>query len=164
MDEATRFILEQLSKRLKNTDILKFISEFENMNKRTEQIYYNTESIKNDTHNIINKLEHIGDSILDNKRSIRAIDEKLFLINKDLDEIQVNIDSEEFETYYDLCQSLYLEWDQMEELTRKLIPIGEYLYTTLQKCKSKDYSPVIIEFCRALENEFLIKLLDLCSK
>jgi len=54
-------------------------------------------------------------------------------------------------------------------LTRKFIPIAEYLFSKLQKCKCTDYSPVIIELCRAIENELLLKLfkkytLDLINK
>ncbi|MGG7195613.1 hypothetical protein ACQPUI_02650 [Clostridium butyricum] len=165
MNESTSFILEQFSNVLKNVDILEFMSEFKNMSETINKISEDTECLKNDSDHIKNKLDNILDkiselnkSISECKQLVRDTDEKIFFISKELDKIGENIDGQELEFYYDLCQSLYLDWDQMEELSRRLIPIGEYLYTKLQKCKCTDYSPVIIEFCRALENELLIKL------
>ena len=66
--------------------------------------------------------------------------------------------TEELEDYYVLCQSLYNNWDELDELTRRLIPVAEYLFSKLQKYNKPDYSPVILELCRALENEFLLKI------
>lgn len=62
------------------------------------------------------------------------------------------------EDYYALAQSLYSNWDELDSLTKQFIPIAEFLYSKLQKYDKPDYSPVILELCRAIENEFLLKI------
>lgn len=56
-----------------------------------------------------------------------------------------------------------------DRITRKFIPSEEYLYSKLQKYDKPDYSTVILELCRAIKNEFLLKIfrkytLDLIEK
>lgn len=86
------------------------------------------------------------------------LEQKITLMVSKLTHIEKSIESEELEDYYGLCQSLYNNWDQFDDLTRKFIPISEYLFSKLQKYNKPDYSPVIIELCRAIENEFLLKI------
>ena len=69
-----------------------------------------------------------------------------------------SISDEEIKDYCVLAESLYANWDSLDDLTRKFIPLAEYLYSQLQKIDDADFSPVIIELCRAIENEFLLKV------
>lgn len=49
-------------------------------------------------------------------------------------------------------------WDLLDSASQAFLPQAELLYEHITKTDSKDYSPFIIQYCRALENELLIKL------
>lgn len=49
-------------------------------------------------------------------------------------------------------------WDQLDSASKAFLPQAELLYEHIAKTDSKDYSPFIIQYCRALENELLKKL------
>ena len=94
----------------------------------------------------------------DFKSEQRDLEEKIKLMIIKLNNIEKSIPDEEIADYRELAKSLYINWDSLDELTRKFIPLAEYLYSKLQKYDMADYSPVILELCRAIENEFLLKI------
>ena len=171
MDEKTAFSQEMfirviMNKVNDNNDILNLLLQSAEF---TEQgigrISNDVETIKSNTDQInvkldvmlekINALEH---AFSDLKEETREVDQKIILMSSKLDRIEKSINEEDFEDYYVLCQSMYNNWDALEELTRKLIPVAEYLFSSLQRYNKPDYSPVILELCRAIENEFLLKI------
>jgi hypothetical protein len=105
--------------------------------------------------------KHLADLLIsfdDLKTEMRGFDEKIILMNMKLGRIEQNIDAEDLEDYYLMSQSNFCNWDMLDELTRKFIPVAEFLFSKLQKLNGADYSPVILELCRAIENEFLLKV------
>ena len=58
------------------------------------------------------------------------------------------------------CVSKWLVsgWDDLHENSKTYLPQAELLYETIEKSKGQDFSPFIIQYCRALENELLRKL------
>lgn len=121
-------------------------------------IIQRTRSIDAKVDTILNKLTVIESEFKDIKSQIRGVEEKISLMTSKLARLENSISDEEIEDYRILAESLYSEWDSLDELTRKFIPLAEYLYSQLQKIDGADYAPVIIELCRALENEFLLKV------
>jgi hypothetical protein len=107
---------------------------------------------------MIEKIDNLERAFMDLKDETREIDQKIILMSSKLDRIEKKIDEEELEDYYVLCKSLYSKWDSLEDLTKRLIPVAEYLFSSLQRYDKPDYSPVILELCRAIENEFLLKI------
>lgn len=92
------------------------------------------------------------------KKENRDIEQKIYLMNSKLTKLEQRVPSDEFEAYSSMAQRQYDNWDALEPLTKRFIPLAEYLYSQLQKLEDPDYSPVIIELCRAIENEFLLKI------
>lgn len=107
---------------------------------------------------VLEKLTALEAGFTDLKNEKRDVEEKLTLMMSKLSKLDSAVESEEIEDYYALSQSLYSNWDELDSLTRKFIPLAEYLYSKLQKYDKPDYSPVILELCRAIENEFLLKI------
>lgn len=120
-----------------------------------DEVKYTTKEINKKMDVVIEKLE-IGFADLKNEN--RDIEQKITLMVSKLSKLDFSVMNEEIEDYYALAQSLYSNWDALDGLTRKFIPLAEYLYSKLQKYDKPDYSPVILELCRAIENEFLLKI------
>ncbi len=171
MDERVQFSQEMILKVLTNSvnenkDLLNLLLQSaEFTEERLGQINGNVESIKANTEQINDKLDAMMEKIdklegafLDLKNETREVEQKIILMSGKLDRIEKSIDEAELEDYYALCQSLYNNWDALEDLTRRLIPVAEYLFSSLQRYNKPDYSPVILELCRAIENEFLLKI------
>lgn len=142
-----------------NTDL------FSTLVQRLGNIEADVKIIKAETHEINQKVdvikqivESLENSFSELKAETRDIDQKILLMTSKLDKIEKSIPQEALEDYYGLCQSIYTNWDELEELTRKLIPVAEYLFSSLQKYQRPDYSPVILELCRSIETEFLFKI------
>lgn len=149
-----------------NTDLLQLlIQSADYQEKMLKGVKSDVTEIKTDTKEIntkldvvLEKLDKLEVSFKDLKQENRELEQKIILMTSKLSHVEESIDSEELEDYYGLCQSLYNRWDELDELTRKFIPVSEFLFSKLQKYSKTDYSPVIIELCRAIENEFLLKI------
>lgn len=49
-------------------------------------------------------------------------------------------------------------WDKLDSLSKEILPQAEYLFLELAVTENADYSPVILQYCRSLENEISKKL------
>lgn len=167
-----------LSKQNENSDILSILSlMMGDLEAGIKQANEGIAAVKNDTEQIgakldtvLEKLEGLEAAFSDLKNENRELEQKLTLMVSKLERVEKSIsDDVELEDYYGLCQSIYNNWEDLDPLTRRLIPVAEYLFSKLQKYDKPDYSPVILELCRAIENEFLLKIfrkytLDLISR
>lgn len=122
------------------------------------EIKKTTDDINSKMDVVLEKLTALESDFADLKNENREVEQKLTLMMSKLSKLDSSVESEELEDYYALSQSLYSNWDELDSLTRKFIPLAEYLYSKLQKYDKPDYSPVILELCRAIENEFLLKI------
>lgn len=144
--------------------------------KYQKAILLGLEGIQQTTDNIDSKIDIVLDKLssLENDFSVlkteqRDLEQKITLMISKLSKLENSITDEDIEDYRVLAESLYTNWDDLDSLTKRFIPLAEYLYSKLQKYESADYSPVILELCRAIENEFLLKIfrkytLDLISR
>lgn len=107
---------------------------------------------------VLEKLTKLENEFQELKSENRGLEEKIKLMTIKLSKIEETVQGEELEDYYALAQSLYTNWDELDQLTRRFLPLAEFLYSKLQKYDKPDYSPVILELCRAIENEFLLKI------
>lgn len=156
MNDENSFIIDLLGELMttndKNTGLLQLLM------KGQVHIVSNQERMEVKIDTIMEQMQTLLSSFQDIKSDVRNTDEKITLMNLKLDRLEKNIDITDLEDYYSFSQGLYNNWDELDELTRKFIPISEYLFSKLQKLHNPDYSPVIIELCRAIENEFLLKI------
>ena len=49
-------------------------------------------------------------------------------------------------------------WDKIEENTKTFMPGSEWLYENIKSSDFQDFSPFVLYYCRALENELLKKI------
>lgn len=132
-----------------------------------DEIKKTTNAINNKVDAILEKIGGLEQAFLDLKNENRDIEQKIVLMTSKLSKLEFNDD--DLDDYYAMSQSVYSNWEEFDSLTKQFIPLAEYLYSKLQKYEKTDYSPVILELCRAIENEFLIKIfrkytLDLVSR
>ena len=128
------------------------------------------EVITTDSNQTIHRVENKVDTIIETlsklqidfqelKHSELSDDEKLLLMSEKLKRVETSVEEQEFEEYYALCRSKYDEyWVEFDKLTQKFLPISEILFVKLKSIKEADYTPVVLELCKALENEWISKL------
>ncbi len=147
----------------------KYSSVFEIMGADISEIKEVTNETKHQTERIENKVDSLTDALKTFissfdafKKETRDVEEKLLLIASKLTEVENNIVSNDYELYTEICRRNYYGWEEYEELTKKFLPVSEILYSRLQDpaiaSNNVDFSPVVIELCRAIENEFLLKI------
>ena len=107
---------------------------------------------------ILEKMDKLQEDFSSIKNESRKTTEVLLRLSIKLDKMVDSISEEEFDEFYALAEHIYIYWENLDTLTKKFIPLSEFLFSNLQKYKNPDYSPVIIELCRAIENEFLTKI------
>ena len=125
---------------------------------RLLEIKQSTADIHSKLDTILDKLNAIENDFADLKSERRDLEQKLTLMISKLQKLEESIPDEDIDDYRELAKSLYTNWEALDALTKKFIPLAEYLYSKLQKYDRADYSPVILELCRAIENEFLLKI------
>ena len=125
---------------------------------RILDIQQSTSDIRSKLDTILEKLTSIEKDFADLKSERRDLEQKITLMISKLQKLEDSISDEDIESYRELAKSLYTNWESLDVLTKRFIPLAEYLYSKLQKYNKADYSPVILELCRAIENEFLLKI------
>lgn len=82
----------------------------------------------------------------------QEIDNKLDAIIKSVDQSTTNCESE--------IKKWLLNWEHLNEMTLNFLSSAEWLFSKLPKDDNTDFSPFIIQYCRAIENEILKKLFE----
>lgn len=158
MDVSKELLSEVLRKVLEDSqnDVLELLLE------QSEQLSYIQKKVDRIDENIEALMQTMTRLIADfsDLKSNSSDDEStLFMMKRKLNSIHSTFDSDdELEDYVAWSESEYVYWDKFDEMTRKFIPMSEFLFYKLQKCTEPDYSPMIVELCRAIENEFLKKV------
>jgi archaellum component FlaC len=94
------------------------------------------------------------------KKLPREIEEKISRLNKKLEELIINLHSEQkqIDTYIKDIRNWFDYYDLLELKSQKYLPEAEYILDQISKLDNPDYSPFILQYCRALENELLSKI------
>ncbi len=61
-------------------------------------------------------------------------------------------------SYIGTVRSWLTNWERLDAASQSFLPQAELLYESIGRAGGQDYSPFIIQYCRALENELLTKL------
>jgi len=90
----------------------------------------------------------------------REIEEKISRLNKKLDEqiSKLHFEQKHINTYIEEIKIWFEYYDLLEPKSQKYLPEAEYLFDQFGKLDNPDYSPFILQYCRALENELLSKI------
>lgn len=125
---------------------VKILEQQQATNAKLDQIVYVLASMRGDIGNI--------------KQSSRDDEEKLTRICAKLDTFTEasTADSRKIQEYIEVVQTWLDRWDALDALTQKFLPSAEQLYDLLENQPDADFSPFVIQYCRAFENEVLTKL------
>jgi hypothetical protein len=90
----------------------------------------------------------------------RDIDEKIIRLNENLDSKLDNLlkDQKQIDFYIAEIKRWFDFYDILEIKSQKYLPEAEYIFDHISKLENPDYSPFILQYCRALENELLKKI------
>ncbi len=90
----------------------------------------------------------------------REIEEKISRLNKKLEEQISNLhfEQKQIDTYIKEIKNWFDYYDLLETKSQKYLPEAEYIFDHISKLDNPDYSPFILQYCRALENELLSKI------
>jgi len=90
----------------------------------------------------------------------REIEEKISRLNKKLEEQISNLhfEQKQIDTYIKEIKNWFDYYDLLETKSQKYLPEAEYIFDHISKLNNPDYSPFILQYCRALENELLSKI------
>ena len=72
--------------------------------------------------------------------------------------IATSIAHQSVSSYIAVVCSWLTGWDHLEKASQSFLPQAEMLFEGISQSDADDYSPFIIQYCRALENEILNKL------
>lgn len=90
----------------------------------------------------------------------RSVEEKLSRMNEKLDEQLSHISKEQkqIDFYVREIKKWLEHYDLLENKSQKYLPEAEYILDKFSTLEDPDYSPFVIQYCRALENELLNKI------
>ncbi|TDQ33373.1 N-6 DNA methylase [Zeaxanthinibacter enoshimensis] len=130
------------------------------MYSRIEYIIANQSAINNKLDHLIEKIENLSIEFSRLKhlpreesdiirRMEKLLDSRIeeFILNQD----KIELHLEEIHRWFD-------HFDLLEPKSKLYLPQAEFLFDQISRLSNPDYSPFIIQYCRAFENEMLLKL------
>ena len=90
----------------------------------------------------------------------REVDERINRLNESLDSKLDKLisDQKQLDFYITEIKRWFDFYDLLESKSKKYLPEAEYIFDHISKLENPDYSPFILQYCRALENELLKKI------
>ncbi|MFN4763720.1 hypothetical protein ACKGJN_11390 [Gillisia sp. Q332] len=124
------------------------------------QVLNNQKDISLKLDDIRNTLIELSNEFREIKKMPRDIDEKIIRLNNNLDEKLIILikDQNQIEFYVQEIKRWFDYFDILELKSQKYLPEAEYIFDQISKLENPDYSPFILQYCRALENELLNKI------
>ncbi len=117
-----------------------------------------------------NEIDSLQAKVIRLQLAVRRIQEQVGLTDNTADNIDDAIEqihgkiaellsSESLSEYIPESQKLITpHWEKLEEESKRFLPTGEFLFKQLGQQEDADYAPVMIEYCRTLENEMFSKM------
>jgi hypothetical protein len=138
-------------------DLIKRVSEITKLKNETVRLQQSVDKLTDFVFNI-KKQMNISDDDNDSERVEDVIKQIEDWITQSISYQSVSID----DYIRSVCLWLTTDrWQQLDVNSQSFLPQAELLFENIENIeqdKNKDYSPFIIQYCRALENELLIKL------
>lgn len=108
--------------------------------------------------NIRSNIEKFTDVIEQLKNSNFDNEKKIEEMQNEIDKYKNRIPNEEFKENCFICSKLYSPiWNELDDLSKDFLATA-YFLSNQSKARDLDQSPVIIEYCRAFENELIEKI------
>ncbi|MDQ7918451.1 N-6 DNA methylase [Mesonia sp. MT50] len=166
--------LKEIKTKLQTSNQLNSELQKENLNLKAKVSFSNEIIVKLDllidkTNTIDKKIDTVLDEIISLTNDFKKIkslprneESKILRMQIQLDE-KLNLLVKEktgIKSYINEVKLWFTLWDLLEPESKKFIPQAEYLLDQINELEDADYSPFIIQYSRALENEILIKLFN----
>lgn len=141
------------------TTIQYILEQFENLNSRLD-------SMSQDISNIDSKIDILINNfvirVLSIKKENRGVEEKIILIEDNVGNLLKEDPDYEYhsEGFKKIVSKKIRNWNLIHSDTKTFLVSAEYLYSSLQKIDNTDFSPCIIQFSKAFENELFIRLFE----
>jgi len=90
------------------------------------------------------------------RKPIEKINRLIPILDKKLDRLTSN--QKQLDFYIAEIKQWFDFYDILEIKSQKYLPEAEYIFDHISKLENPDYSPFILQYCRALENELLKKI------
>lgn len=116
--------------------------------------------IENKVDDIKSILTELLSDFISIKELPREIDERINRLNQSLDAKLNKLisDQKELDFYITEIKRWFDFYDLLESKSKKYLPEAEYIFDHISKLDNPDFSPFILQYCRALENELLKKI------
>lgn len=141
--------------------------QLQSLQNTLQQVLSNQQEHSRQLTNIDNKIDNIKTVVtnlsIDFKeiQSLpRDIEERISRLNKKLEEqiSKLHFEQKQIDTYIKEIKNWFDYYDLLESKSQKYLPEAEYIFDHISKLDNPDYSPFILQYCRALENELLSKI------
>jgi hypothetical protein len=132
-----------------------------------DAIQYNHDIVMETVGRIENKVDDIKSTLNELTKDFkhikelpRDIDEKINRLIENLDNKLKKLltDQKQLDFYIEEIKRWFEFYDILESKSQKYLPEAEYIFDQISKLENPDYSPFILQYCRALENELLKKI------
>ena len=135
-------------------DLVKRVSEIPQLKDETVRLQQSIDKLTDFVFNIKKQI-NISEEDNDSERIEDAVKQIEDWITN-----SISYQSTSIEQYISaVCLWLTIDrWEQLDVASQSFLPQAELLFENIEQTNSQDYSPFIIQYCRALENELLIKL------
>lgn len=117
-------------------------------------------SIENKIDDIKSVIINLSSDFKEIQNLPRDIEEKISRLNKKLEDQISNsfIEHKEIDNYIDEIKNWFDYYDLLETKSQKYLPEAEFIFDYISKLENPDFSPFILQYCRAFENELLTKI------
>ena len=142
-------------------DVLVRIHQIPPLQKKVKTLKKEVETLKK-------KVKTLTQSLLKFKRKLNLADDADDTkVENAIDEMELQISKslavfshQSVSDYIPMIRSWLAEsgWEHLEKNSQSFLPQAEMLFDGIKQSDADDYSPFIIQYCRALENEILNKL------
>lgn len=135
-------------------------AQLNSMQETLNEVLSNQKVIATKLDDIKSTLIEITNDFKQIKNLPRDIDEKLIRLNENLDSKLDNLlkDQRQIDFYIIEIKRWFDFYDVLEFKSQKYLPEAEFIFDHISKLENPDYSPFILQYCRALENELLKKI------
>jgi hypothetical protein len=133
---------------------------FEQAKSMYDNIQQTLNNLNNKIDNIQNILSEMSNDFKQIKSLPRDIEEKISRMSENFDEklSSILVEHKQIGFYVKEIRGWFEFYDQLEIKSQKYLPEAEFIFDHISKLENPDYSPFILQYCRALENELLSKI------
>lgn len=142
---------------LKNEKAIPFKEQLQSLEQKLLERFDNIESKIDNIQTILDEMSNDFKII---KSLPREIDDKISRMTESIDKQLSSISTEQkqIDFYIQEIKKWFEYYELLEFNSQKYLPEAEYILDKISSLENPDYSPFIIQYCRAFENELLNKI------